>query len=206
MEFDAIMEKLQSDSEKIATEIKKLRDKQKIASQEVVQSIFTEFFKRHGQNVYAISWVQYTPYFNDGEECTFSVYDINLHFDEDSYDDHEDDSSNYRLEEYFRDVLEKWIAYEKDPRAAYEQYVSGTRYPTPFDRWSPSSSSREYYERKLEEINDPSLKKIATDFNLLVDVVKKIPDDIMEEIYGNHVRVSYYGPDARLEVDEYNHD
>ena len=34
---------------------------------------FKEFFVKHPE-VKAIQWSQYTPYFNDGEECRFSVH------------------------------------------------------------------------------------------------------------------------------------
>jgi hypothetical protein len=34
--------------------------------------IWKEFFKLH-PNIKGIKWEQYTPYFNDGEECTFRV-------------------------------------------------------------------------------------------------------------------------------------
>ncbi len=36
---------------------------------------FTEFFTAHPE-VHALRWQQYTPYFNDGDTCEFSVYDV----------------------------------------------------------------------------------------------------------------------------------
>ena len=43
--------------------------------QEAISNVFVEFFKAEPK-VQAISWCQYTPYFNDGEECIFDVQDI----------------------------------------------------------------------------------------------------------------------------------
>lgn len=33
-------------------------------------------FMREQSEIKALVWVQYTPYFNDGEECTFAMHDI----------------------------------------------------------------------------------------------------------------------------------
>lgn len=41
----------------------------KVVFNDIVKEIFIEF-----PNLEKFSWNQYTPYFNDGDECTFSVY------------------------------------------------------------------------------------------------------------------------------------
>lgn len=43
--------------------------------QNLISNVFVEFFKVE-PHVQAISWCQYTPYFNDGEECIFGVQDV----------------------------------------------------------------------------------------------------------------------------------
>ena len=40
-----------------------------------LQKILKEYFKEN-KDVLCIFWDQYTPYFNDGEECVFSVNDV----------------------------------------------------------------------------------------------------------------------------------
>jgi len=42
---------------------------------------------------YCVSWTQYTPYFNDGDECTFGVNDFDVYLTEDDFD--EDDYDSY---------------------------------------------------------------------------------------------------------------
>lgn len=42
-----------------------------------MNEIFKEFFKEN-PSISAIHWNQYTPYFNDGEPCEFSVSDFNF--------------------------------------------------------------------------------------------------------------------------------
>ncbi|TXH11329.1 MAG: hypothetical protein E6R04_01745 [Spirochaetes bacterium] len=59
-------------------EVKALRktylDKLSDAFEDVLKSLAGEIFERDA-GIKGISWVQYTPYFNDGDPCTFSIYD-----------------------------------------------------------------------------------------------------------------------------------
>ena len=36
--------------------------------------MFAEAFAKTDPRIQAISWTQYTPYFNDGDSCTFSAH------------------------------------------------------------------------------------------------------------------------------------
>ena len=52
-------------------EMQKVRAKLKVE----MKGIFKKFFDTH-PNVKTIHWTQYTPYFNDGEECVFTVGEL----------------------------------------------------------------------------------------------------------------------------------
>ena len=68
MSFDAIM----SDMNKMNEEIEAIRK----AHMETLQMKFkeaTRAFFDSNPTIQAVVWSQYTPYFNDGEECIFSV-------------------------------------------------------------------------------------------------------------------------------------
>jgi hypothetical protein len=69
------MTTLQETFDKLIEEQKALRAK----FQETAQSLFKETTKQFFDNnpaVTAIHWTQYTPYFNDGETCVFSVGEV----------------------------------------------------------------------------------------------------------------------------------
>ena len=73
------MEKFDS----MITEIKTITDKINKLEQQLqsfvkleLQPLFDAFFEQH-KCIKAITWTQYTPYFNDGEPCEFNVYDLN---------------------------------------------------------------------------------------------------------------------------------
>ena len=44
---------------------------------EAVKEIFDDLFVNHPE-IKTVYWSQYTPYFNDGDECIFNVHDINV--------------------------------------------------------------------------------------------------------------------------------
>jgi len=56
--------------------------------EDAVKELFKEFFEAHPKAA-AVSWRQYTPYFNDGDPCYFRVGEMSLHLHEE--DDEEED-------------------------------------------------------------------------------------------------------------------
>lgn len=54
-----------------------------------VKEYLTEWFDKH-PDVYGIIWSQYTPYFNDGDECIFHMNDIHGFSTEELFDDASD--------------------------------------------------------------------------------------------------------------------
>jgi hypothetical protein len=60
-------------------ELKKLKIAYETALREKGQEILKETFKKffdENPDLIALRWEQYTPYFNDGESCTFGVHDL----------------------------------------------------------------------------------------------------------------------------------
>lgn len=60
--------------DKLVEEQQALQLKFQTQAQTLFKGITKEFFEKNPQ-VKAIMWNQYTPYFNDGDECVFSVND-----------------------------------------------------------------------------------------------------------------------------------
>ena len=66
--------------------------------EEALKEAFKTFFDTYPE-VKAVTWTQYTPYFNDGDACNFFVNDFEIDdeyeddedCDEDEYEDDEDD-------------------------------------------------------------------------------------------------------------------
>ena len=69
MNFESLMESVHQYENEVALLKKKYSDSMQVTLKEMFVSFFQE-----DQNCYAFSWQQYTPYFNDGDECVFTVY------------------------------------------------------------------------------------------------------------------------------------
>lgn len=65
--------------DKLRNNVKKLNDKRdalvKAEGQKAIRSAFDEIFSKYPK-LESLSWTQYTPYFVDGDACTFRVCDI----------------------------------------------------------------------------------------------------------------------------------
>lgn len=44
-------------------------------AEKAMKAYFKDFFEEN-EKIKALKWTQYTPYYNDGDPCVFSVYDI----------------------------------------------------------------------------------------------------------------------------------
>lgn len=71
------MSKKQSKLAAMVAEQQAIRDRMKKDGRAALREGFKEFFDAHPE-AKAIVWTQYTPYFNDGEACTFSVNGFDL--------------------------------------------------------------------------------------------------------------------------------
>ncbi len=81
--------------DQITAALKQLKDSYIETARAEFKAGFAALFDQYPQ-LKSVSWTQYTPYFNDGEECSFSV-----HLDEptingfDPYDDDKDAANLY---------------------------------------------------------------------------------------------------------------
>lgn len=59
----------------LVTEFNRYQEEFQKKAQDMLKVAFTEFFEQN-PNIAALRWNQYTPYFNDGDECIFSVHEL----------------------------------------------------------------------------------------------------------------------------------
>ena len=93
--MSSIIESLQDVAAKRAELTKQL--------QGVVQAGLKDFMKNHPQ-IKWIGWTQFTPYFNDGEECVFRVGEICISLSDNPpdsfYDDEEEENAWIQISEW----------------------------------------------------------------------------------------------------------
>lgn len=86
----------------LVKKIEELRETMKREGQSALKEAFVDFFDKHPE-ADSIVWVQYTPYFNDGDACIFSKHASELKVDPDKmapdvaklYEDDYSDDYNY---------------------------------------------------------------------------------------------------------------
>ena len=156
-------------------------------------SMFTELFAQ-APKLKSVSWTQYTPYFNDGEECTFSAHTSDLyindrHPDYDEDDELEDDEISVnptvyitlRTEEDVR--INKELA-EKYNRTWYKKEGIGSSGLAPNPKYDADA------DRVSSEISE---------------VLESIPDEFLKDLFGDHSKVTIFA-NGTIEVDDYDHD
>lgn len=151
-----------------------------------------EFFDA-SPKVWCIAWAQYTPYFNDGDACTFSVHDVFAYSDkakEASIEElaHESDGEAYGLLQKPHDLAASWAAswLEKNP------------------------DIRERYQKEnariAAEFGDGG-ERFMSDFDALTSFISA-NDELMQDLYGDHVVVQIRRTETGVEsvVEEHEHD
>lgn len=92
--FDAL-------NEKLAEMQKKFTEEGSLLFEEITKQFFEEYPELH-----SFSWTQYTPYFNDGDECTFGVHEISKINGFSEYGDDEEDEQVSSTGEPLHNILE----------------------------------------------------------------------------------------------------
>lgn len=132
----------------------------------------------------SIGWTQYTPYFNDGDTCEFSVnhYDLMV-------------NNTY---EYDCEFLTK----TKSFRIKNDEDIE-------IDRQTRKSMKITVYKRKIGDVGyEPNLDYSESESKIIKDiksVLKEIPDEFYEDLFGDHVQVTI-SKDGKIKVTDYEHD
>jgi len=139
------------------------------------------------------TWTQYTPYWNDGDTCEFSVNEVYI---------------ATTLEE--DDDFDEW-----SERSIFEIMQTPEEMEGLKIRYNNAQiSSRKYLMEDIEKANKLKEKYPEIQENLIErrksvdefrDFISNIPESIMLMAFGDHVRVTV-NSDGSVEIDDYQHD
>jgi hypothetical protein len=185
--------------EKIKQEFTAFEEKRKELAKQLRKE-FPEIIKpllEKSTTIDKISWNQYTPYFNDGDECIFSanVEDFRINDNEDSMGDiwwrnYPDDTISYYP--YIRRIL-------KNENEVKENAEINTKRGG-YSRYNDLQIGEEGY------VYNPDYNSEEGEIiNGLKEILTSIPDEFYQELFGNHVEVTIY-KNGNVEVNEYDHD
>jgi hypothetical protein len=230
-----ILNTLKAEHSTLQEQINELNRKMKEKSKELMKEAFRDFFEKYEEVVECVFWTQYTPYFNDGEACEFSVHDlfIRLKNDDDACDYEGSTISDADDIASLKDKIADIEAWEKDPIAAARRHQSD--YMKRYNR-NPFDTSRAYrsigsygnYQTKTEEELMREWKPhygTKADYQAQLEtaerIVKNYPDlkkdfdDLKSMINGldENLMEAMFGDHVKvivsaegIEVEEYNHD
>lgn len=202
-------------------QIKEAQKEMSNKSKGLIEAVAKQFLDKCPE-VTGIHWTQYTPYFNDGDTCEFSVNEYHFHILDD--EDYEIDPSSESTELYTQvdldnalEKLEVAKVYVADPEAWRDNYIKeyeakyGRSYGSIRDYLRPYPNTIEDAQERinrvtknLETYGPEVAQRITEEFKVFTSAMSKISDDIMQAVFGDHVSVVINR--NGITVDEYAHD
>jgi hypothetical protein len=141
--------------------------------------------------VKAVAWTQYTPYFNDGDACEFSVNGKQFSF--------------VTLDEY--DALLNKCRLEDNLYDNYTDVVSPDGKLVTFEAWEIyplEEATSDYQKEKAQKLYTTIGADNAVKLIKFTQLINSIDDSIYLELFGDHVSV-IMTPTETI-IDEYDHD
>jgi hypothetical protein len=157
-------------------------------------SLVKEILKN--KNINSVYWTQYTPFFNDGEECVFRVNSLNCEVNmdfyrtQDRYADFIDEPTNARHIRLFYDI----DLFEAENKADIEMVSYG--------------SLLELKDIKLFAEQEKNMEAIFLLSKLANLMTSEYFEKILLDTLGNHiqVRINNGENDIEVEIEGYDHD
>jgi len=179
------LESLEAQMKLVNAQIEALRTQNIETSKKVFHASIASFFKAFPE-VAAIRWRQYTPYFNDGDVCEFSVHEPAV-FSKKDFEEGVDDDYEYN----------SW----RGPSSWTYKYVAEN-----IDRYGDLEVYKQQiadYELMKAELGS-RYEEIVRGIKKFLNVFNSIEDDTMLSLFGDHVEITVT-PDG-IEIDEYSHE
>lgn len=221
MDQNVDYESLMKNFDVLTTQIEELKKNMTGESKKFIENAAKSLFEQY-PFLHSIYWTQYTPYFNDGDTCEFSVHEICYAFSEQDEEDcfPYDSSAFYTHSDLERALsdLENVKAYQEDRKAWVEAYKKDYKETYGRDWHSFGGNDPQPYpstigdaQAKVDTINEflsgydkNTMDSFKKDFDSFAKSIARIPEDVMEMLFGDHVsvRIDRNG----MEIDEYDHD
>jgi len=154
-------------------QISKLEEKVNKESKKLISQGFKDLFKRY-PDLKSFSWTQYTPYFNDGDECIFGANTEYL-----SINGSEEEESVYQLRKFLDDL--------EHPRKAINALNKR------IEEYKKNKWDYAYLEESIKQIQNASIEDTIAKLKMLEDidgVLSCISNDTYRDMFGDHVKVN----------------
>ena len=180
----------------LTKEIRQLREKAMELAKQYLHEATKSYFEKYEDTVEQIFWHQYTPWFNDGDNCEFSVGDVRVVLRDDDDEDKYSDGSQFDLDiGTYKDALDLWKQFNADPEA-YKDKVNAEHGGNYFDnRWLLREHYKPYHLSEQELQNrivwfTKYPEGFIDDTTKLISFISSIDEDQMKELFDDHTTVT----------------
>ena len=177
MSFNDYINKIEKISRESRAALKKIKDEHTGLMKQQFHEIFKVFFDSYPE-IKEIRWKQFTPYFNDGDTCTFSVHE--KYFIAKEYNPNDD------LDKY-----EPFELYEKPSNWVINMAHKYPDYKKTVDLWDENCQNPRFVE----------IAEAVANFKAFLDSVE---EDIYYDIFGDHIEI--VASSSGFDVEDYDHD
>lgn len=170
---------------KLHKQVSKLQNEITKESKKAFKQMTKNVFKQYPE-LDSFSWQQYTPYFNDGDTCTFSA-----NIDYLCINGSDESESPYEISNLIDEVKNKQKTISK-----LEKEIKNN-----------SGWVVEHNKKKIEEINNANLDELIKRhemLNYIVTCLSLMGDDVLQDMFGDHVSVTVSR--EGITTDHYDHD
>lgn len=176
------MTKALDDLARLNEQVAELRTQQREVAKSMVHDGTKSIFAEYGDVVHSFGWAQYTPYFNDGDPCTFGMNGLWVYAVE--------DVKGVEDEDQLYDLLHEWkYDYEGSPAFGYSD--SKYRKTTGYGR---NELPNPNYDPRYGE----AYEACQAIYSALSD------NDLALDLFGDHVEVTFSA--EGVDVEEHDHD
>lgn len=159
--------------EKIIADFDNAKEKYQLKLQKAYKSMLKEYWKRN-KKIAGITWVQYTPYFNDGEPCCFGVHQL-------------------------VPLTKSLMDYDNEGSSEMSGFPDREYGPYQTD-WDDPNRNIKKMDWEKSNITLEEWKQACDD----LDLIARLPDDVFEDMFGDHVKVTVTR--KTIDVEEFEHD
>lgn len=170
---------------------RKLRDE----GQAAVKDAFKDLFDKYPE-IRSVVWTQYTPYFNDGDTCTFSVHDFDVNLGT-------DDSIQDEINETKRLTVEAANAGDYKKAQALKEQVAQLQKKLAAGTDEDDEGDYSYGESKYTLRRSPNPREVEI-CEAVSTLERELPDDVLESVFGDHSKI--VATRAGFNVTEHEHD
>lgn len=175
----------------LGDEVAAMKEKMRETAQGVLADGTRAIFDEYGDIIASFGWLQYTPFFNDGDPCEFGMHELAIIAKEDLLAAAEEDgidletADDYEISSLIRD--RDWVYEGSDAFSSYRGKIRKFDYR---DKPNPD------FDQRYADAKDACMA--------IYEICAADGQQVAKDIFGDHVRVIF--TPSGVDTEDYDHD